>query len=118
MLTKRLKDGGAPSLHRMTNNYNQLREDFYNRVASILEIDHTYIPRQKFVFFNRETNQVEQCQTDKTRWAGRNPGNGRFPGFGLVRYFGDDQIQVITKTHCRTFSSQEEALDFISQQKI
>jgi hypothetical protein len=27
--------------------------------------------------------------TNKTRWNMRGPGNGRFPGFGLIRAFGN-----------------------------
>lgn len=29
----------------------------------------------------------------RTRWNNRRPGGGRFPGFGLVRLFGDD-VQI------------------------
>lgn len=35
----------------------------------------------------------------RTRWNNRRPGGGRFPGFGLVRAFGDDvQIALHTPT--------------------
>lgn len=29
----------------------------------------------------------------RTRWNNRAPGNGRFPGYGLIRLFGD-QVQI------------------------
>ena len=52
---------------------------FYARCAELLGCDHTY--RQ---WVGRPPN----------RWNNRNPGNGRYPGFGTIRRFGDNAIHV------------------------
>lgn len=55
-------------------------EAFYQKVAELLQCDgHVY---RQFPFGRR------------TRWNNRAAGNGRFPGHGLVRYFGPAHIHV------------------------
>lgn len=58
----------APDLRR------QKLEDFYTECAAILG---TTDDCEAFTHYKR------------TRWNNRRPGRGRFPGFGLIRAFGD-----------------------------
>lgn len=61
---------------------NEEKKAFYARCSEILGIEHEWndpVPR-------------------RTRWNTRFIGNGRFPGFGLIRCFGN-QIMVTTKTN-------------------
>lgn len=52
---------------------------FYAACAAILGCEHAYRP-----WTGRGPN----------RWNNRAPGNGRFPGFGTVRFFGPGCIHV------------------------
>jgi hypothetical protein len=68
---------------------NDEKKDFYARCGEILGIEHEW---NKPVF-------------RRTRWNTRNIGNGRFPGFGLIRCFGNN-IMVTTKARdTQMFSS-------------
>lgn len=50
------------------------KADFYLRCAEIMDAEHELIIRSPF--FRRN------------RWNNREAGSGRFPGMGIVRYFG------------------------------
>ena len=63
----------------MTKNIFEVEERFYKQCAEILKVD--YIFRPYFI--------------KKTRWNRRNPGNGRFEGFGLIRRYSKDNIHMI-----------------------
>ena len=57
-----------------------VEQSFYLAVAEKLQCDgHIY---RQFPFRRR------------TRWNNRTAGNGRYPGHGLVRYFGPSHIDV------------------------
>lgn len=76
-------------------------QDFYNRVAEILHIDYNYI-----VPFYK-----------KTRWNARCLGNGRFPGYGLIRMYGPNLIHVVLHNPIRVnqhFIDMEECIKFLS----
>lgn len=52
----------------------------------------------------------------KTRWGPREPGPGRFDGFGTCRWFSSNSIHLsfyFPERIQKTFSSPEEALSFI-----
>lgn len=78
-----------------------VEEDFYRDVAKMLKCD-GYVYRE-FPFGRR------------TRWNNRTAGNGRFPGHGLVRYFGPTHIQVSLTTPLITglFHNTNDALSAI-----
>lgn len=76
---------------KMTN------EEFYTRCSELLGITHDYKTPPK----------------RRNRWNARNLGNGRFPGFGLIRCYGAE-VMITTKTGTRMARSKEEALDIIS----
>jgi hypothetical protein len=76
-------------------------EQFYAEVAEILGTTHDY----------REPKR-------RTRWNARQVGNGRFPGWGLVRLFGDAVLVCLRRGPpplIRRFASREEALEFLRQ---
>jgi hypothetical protein len=57
----------------------EVEAEFYKKCAEILDVDYTYKKRY----------------LKKTRWNNRDPGNGRFPGHGLIRYYSGDNIHII-----------------------
>ncbi len=57
----------------------EIEEAFYAEVGRLLDANHVYVK-----FPSRY----------KSRWNNRAPGNGRFPGHGLVRMFGPAVIHV------------------------
>lgn len=86
-------------------NENVRVEGFYQSVAEMLQCDGHY---REFPFGRR------------TRWNNRSPGNGRFPGHGLVRYFGPSVIQVslINPPVSGLFGDPESALEAIRKALI
>lgn len=67
----------------MREEHRQEETAFYARCAEILDVEHDYRP-----WTGRGPN----------RWNNRRPGNGRFPGYGTVRYFGPNAIHVCLHT--------------------
>lgn len=74
-------------------------QDFYSTCAKILHIDHEYT-----VPFRR-----------RDRWNTRKLGNGRFPGFGLIRYHSSSFITVMCKKGIRVFNNEQEVYEFLAQ---
>ncbi len=71
----------------------KIEEKFYSDCAEILGTEHQYsdgIPRPKI---DRE-GKTYIPSTRATRWGGREPGNGRFPGFGLIRLYWPDLVSI------------------------
>lgn len=60
----------------------EVEERFYQECAELLCVPNTYRPNP---------------YAYKTRWNNREAGNGRFPGFGLIRMFGENCIHVSLK---------------------
>lgn len=72
---------------------------FYQTVAEILGIPHTYKP-----WIGRPPN----------RWNNRHPGNGRFPGYGTARMYGPNLIHIALHAPVslnRKFASEEAAYE-------
>lgn len=77
-------------------------EAFYQEVSDLLGIPNTY-----------EYNRYTVGGTYLTRWNNRKPGNGRFEGYGIIRYFGPSVIHVAINhpvTMSGSYSSKEEVL--------
>ena len=75
--------------------------NFYKKCAKVLNVDYTC---EDFIYPYR------------TRWNNRLAGNGRFPGYGIIRKFGD-KIQVSFRhpnRHHKIYDSEEEVLNFLS----
>jgi hypothetical protein len=80
-----------------------VEERFYQEVAELLCVPNTYRP-QPFAY--------------KTRWNNRGAGNGRFPGFGLIRMFSENCIHVSLSRPMavnRFFKSTDEVTGFLRQ---
>lgn len=72
------------------------KEYFYNECSKILNIEHS---------FNTPVKH-------RNRWNTRNLGNGRFPGFGLIRCFGS--IILITNQYgTHKFDSYDNVYDYL-----
>jgi len=56
-------------------------EEFYDAVAAIFDTVHLYV--------------IPPTPGAKRRWGPRTPGNGRFPGHGIVRFFSPTSIHVV-----------------------
>lgn len=77
-------------------------ESFYQDVSDLLGIPNSY-----------EYNRFTVGGKYLTRWNNRKPGNGRFEGYGIIRFFGPTVIHVaITKPvlFSGIFDSKEEVL--------
>lgn len=89
------------------------KKDFYDRCADILGCQHDYSTFNDKIY--RFDEEGKPCGTNATRWGGRHPGNGRFPGYGTIRAFGPVIHVALTrpKSVAQTFNSQEEVLAFL-----
>ena len=92
-------------------------EDFYGKCAEILGTEHQYrdgVPRPKI---DRD-GKIYTPATKASRWGGREPGNGRFPGFGIIRAFGNTvQINLNKpKKISAIIEGKEEALAFLRKE--
>lgn len=76
---------------------NEEKKAFYARCSEILNIKHEYntpVPR-------------------RTRWNTRFIGNGRYPGFGLIRCYGNS-VMITTKTHgSKMFADYESVYEYL-----
>jgi hypothetical protein len=82
----------------MTNNE---KKAFYAQCGEILGIAHEWndpVPR-------------------RTRWNTRFLGNGRFPGFGLIRCY-DTQIMITSKLGTKMFASTEAVYKYLKEVKV
>ena len=79
----------------------QVEQEFYQAVARLLQTEINYRP-----FPHRKI----------TRWNNRAPGNGRYPGFGLVRRFSKNLVNISLHTPkiCATVYSEQAALEVIA----
>lgn len=94
------------------------KKEFYEKCAKLLGTENLYVEKPKPAKrFNRETGKMYQPITRKTRWGPREPGNGRFPGHGLIRIFGSNTIHVSLSNPSLngTFSSFEEVLEALQR---
>ena len=84
-------------------------KEFYQRCSDLLGVEHEYrdptpVPKMP----DREGNIRT---TYKNRYNGRTPGNGRFPGVGIVRNFGSFiQVRLTAPALHGNFSNFDEAL--------
>jgi len=74
--------------------------DFLSECARLLGTDHEWVKPAWRV----------------TRWYPRDPGNGRFPGFGVIRVYSENVIHVQLYhpvSISRVFASKEGVLDYL-----
>lgn len=90
-------------------------EDFYSQCAEILGTGHEFrdqVPRPKV---SRDGVRYIPSTT-QTRWGPRSPGNGRFPGFGTIRLFWPETVQINLLNPKRiaiTIEGRDKALDYL-----
>lgn len=90
-------------------------EEFYGKVAEMLGVPHQFRPLGPTHFVDRD-GQTRYRMKRTGRWFGRDPGNGRFPGRGLVRMFGRNVLVALVDPRLHgSYRSPEEALEAISQ---
>ena len=75
------------------------KKEFYDKVSEILGIAHEYV--------------APICK--RTRWTNRNLGNGRYPGFGLVRCHGSCVTILSRKEGTKYFTSHEKAFEYLRE---
>lgn len=74
------------------------KKEFYEECSKIIGVEIEYKEKLKpATRINRKTGQTYTPMTLATRWGGREPGNGRVPGFGLIRVFNQSYIQINIK---------------------
>jgi hypothetical protein len=74
------------------------KKEFYEKCGNILKIEHVYVepvPR-------------------RNRWNTRRIGNGRYPGFGLIRCYGTT-VTVVSKNGSRVYKTYEEVYEYLRQ---
>lgn len=88
----------------MTKNLMTVEQRFYQACAELLGASHDYRPYP----YSR-----------RTRWNNRAAGNGRFPGFGVIRLFGECvhmQLRAPRPVNA-WFASRDEALAHLAALK-
>jgi hypothetical protein len=83
------------------------RETFYQRCAEILNCDHDFVP-----IIDRYDDEGNKYLSNHSRWVGREPGNGRFENFGVIRHFGS-VIHLSFKTTTKQFTNEEDVFEFL-----
>jgi hypothetical protein len=82
-------------------------EGFYQEVSDLLGLPNNY-------YFDPNTVGGKY----RTRWNNRKPGNGRFAGYGLIRYFSATCIHVVLTNPVnmnRTYDSRQAALESLKK---
>lgn len=83
----------------MKNNIIQNEFEFYEKCALILCVEHEFV--YKFA--------------KRTRWNHRNPGNGRFPTRGTIKWFSSTCIYLSFHTPlvCKYFKSPDDCIEWL-----
>lgn len=83
----------------------EVEEGFYQKCAQLLGIEYTYTP-------------WPSPTRGPNRWNNRHAGNGRFPGYGTIRWYGPNSIHIclrhptVLNVLC---SSEQQALDHLQR---
>jgi len=75
------------------------REEFYAAVAVILNVENNYKTPMPY----------------RRRWGQRLPGNGRYPGIGIIRFYSENMIHIMLPSKTSTFRSSKEALVWLTR---
>lgn len=89
-------------------------EDFYKECAKHLNVEIKINPIKPVVGVDRHGRPRT---TNRNRWGPRNPGNGRFDGFGLIRVYGNKVHVSLYRPILinKLFDSKEEFIDFLTK---
>ena len=86
-------------------------DEFYRECEDILGVKTKYKEQKLYNKVDRETGEIYKVPTRATRWGGREPGNGRFPGRGMIRVFGSTiHVSLRDPVVSGIFSSFEDVL--------
>ncbi len=92
------------------------KKEFYAKCSEIIGVETEYIDRSPSKRFNRQTGKIYTPMTRKSRWGGREPGNGRFPNVGLIRVYGSTvHISLKNPKFSETFNSYEDAISALEE---
>lgn len=91
------------------------KREFYAECAALLGTDTQPWNSLNDVIFIYDRETGEKAMSNSCRWFGREPGNGRFPGFGVIRLYGSTvHIQLHHPTRISaTVDSWNAALDLL-----
>ncbi len=92
------------------------KKAFYDTCAAILGVSHQYVDKSPPIRFALRDLTSYRPPTRASRWGDREPGNGRFQGFGLARMFATSCVQLILTRPVsinRTFDNPEAAIVFL-----
>jgi hypothetical protein len=84
----------------MEKERSEVEREFYEKCAELLCVEHIY----------------KKCYSKRTRWNNRDPGNGRFEGYGLIRRYSSNHIHLIFTnpiTISKTFKSEDDVILFL-----
>lgn len=92
--------------------------DFYKRCSDIVGVETeitVHPPRMKR--YDKNGKLIFRRDFQPTRWNNRKPGNGRFPGLGLIRAFSASQIHINIKDPelYGVYKSYESALEALQE---
>lgn len=99
-------------------NKEMTQEEFYRACAELLGVETEYRDATPKPRWSHTHQAIVKLPTKATRWSGREPGNGRFTGCGVIRMFSPTCIHVSLKHPIkvnRTFASQQEVLDLLHE---
>lgn len=73
------------------------QEEFYRECGRLLGVETDYKDASPVMRWSHTEQAMVRKMTKASRWAGREPGNGRFPGCGVIRVFSPVCIHVALK---------------------
>lgn len=89
-----------------------IEKEFYELCSYLLGVEAEYHDRTRMFTTPRHDGTIRN--TYKTRWNGRDPGNGRFPNCGLIRNFGNIiTVNLRNPMLSGTYQSFDDALQAI-----
>ena len=97
----------------------KVESKFYGDCADLLGTECEYRDHLPGPKVDRETGVVYTPPTRASRWGGREPGNGRFKGFGLIRLHWPNLVIIRLnkpKPIWATIYGLDEALDFLRKE--
>lgn len=99
------------------------KKEFYTKCSEIVGYETDYVELPPITPSRDRYGNIVQPMTRKTRWGGRSPGNGRFPGLGIIRVFSSQCIHITIKNPDLNsiYNSYDDALDALIelfQQKL
>lgn len=93
------------------------KKEFYEKCSKLLKVDHDYCSLNDDLVhrINRHGVLVKK-PTKANRWGGREPGNGRFKGKGLIRAYNENCVHVnLNNPQLNMIGSMEEVIQKLEE---